>query len=494
MGSQPNREQCRSYTEKSSDSASGKTVSIQDQIIQTIVNVLQALVGFAMAIGEIAAGDPAGAAAAASAVNVATKATNVAGFFLKSDTIKAIKGGTEAVLKLYESTNAPKCDVTTAGGDVSDDNQSNVDLAAVYGLAAWDDWILQSDTQMAYAVQQSIGGAEAYRLELRRHSIDRRLLVQARAQAVKLGQEYIQLRLQLRAKKANKSRLQQPYDGYRESRKWPSRLKATSTTSVTTYTRDAVWAYKYYTLSDSSIVLDPLKNALQYQQDSRTILLCVMRIIRAILHVSMLRLKLGHPKLTLSFLSRSAFSLSIQTLEVTPLDYPTSVVTALKSSSHSVTITFSPSITATSTSSSLTSTVSRSMLPPVSGPFVYGSRFRVFGMRAFLLGAKPLPASFSPVTLKAPVLLTISTSGIYNDVQDNVVYGYTMKPLERTFKYLVARDGTVQQPYTFDSIIRMDSTAFAQWTVKIENANTLDLSGLTGLELYWVGNARLNRR
>jgi hypothetical protein len=73
-----------------------------------------------------------------------------------------------------------------------------------------------------------------------------------------------------------------------------------------------------------------------------------------------------------------------------------------------------------------------------------------------------------------------------------------MKPLERTFKYLVAKDGTVQQPYTFDSIIRIsdyvDPTALAQCTVKIENADTLDLSGLTGLELYWEGNARLNRR
>jgi hypothetical protein len=114
-----------------------------------------------MAIGEIAIGDPAGVAAApaaaASAVNAATKADNVANSFLKSDTIKAIKGGIETVLKLYESTSAALNDIqnkrdgvtdaskgnlTTTGGDVSGDNQSNANLAAIYGLATWDDWIL----------------------------------------------------------------------------------------------------------------------------------------------------------------------------------------------------------------------------------------------------------------------------------------------------------------------------------------------------------------
>ncbi|KAJ8059761.1 hypothetical protein OCU04_011397 [Sclerotinia nivalis] len=456
-----------------------------------------------MAIGEIAIGDPAGAAAApaaaASAVKVATEAANVANSFLKPETIKAIKGGAEAVLKLYESTSTAVNDIQSkiddvtdaskvilkpAGGDVSGDDQSNADLAAIFSLAAWDDWMLQSDAQMVYAVEQSIGGAGAYQLELRRHAIDGKLLVQARAQAVKLGQEYIQLRLQLHATQANKSRLQQLYDTYQGEQE--AALEAQGyfydqvfmlRNSIMIYMRDAVWAYKYYTLSDSSIVLDPLKTTLQYQQDSQMILQQVT---------------LCKENYSSDF---TPFSLTIQTLEL-PLDYPTSVVTALQSDSHSVTITFSPSITSTSTFSSITPAISSSSLPPVARPFTGGSRFRVFGMRAFLLGAKPLPTSFSPVTSKAPILLTISTSGIYNDVQDNVVYGYTMKPLERTFKYMVTKDGTVQLPYTFDSIIHsadyVDPTAFAQWTVKIENANSLDLSGLTGLELYWEGNARLN--
>ncbi|APA12273.1 hypothetical protein SS1G_10715 [Sclerotinia sclerotiorum 1980 UF-70] len=474
------------------------------QTINTIVEVLQVVVGFAMAIGELAIGDPAGAAAApaaaASAVKVATKAANVENSFLKPQTIKAIKSSTEAVFKLYQSTstsvndirikidrgtdNTSKVVLNTAGGDVSGDNQPNADLAEILSLAAWDDWMLESDAQMAYAVAQSIGGAGAYQLELRRHAIDGKLLVQARAQAVKLGQEYIQLRLQLHATQANKLRLQQLYDTYQgeeeaalEAQGYFYDQVSMLRNSIMVYMRDAVWAYKYYTLSDSSIALDPLKTTLQYQQDSQMILQEVTSC---------------KENYSSDF---TPFSLGIQTLEL-PLSYPNSVVTALQSDSHSVTITFSPSVTSTSTSTSITPAISSSILPPITGPFTSGSRFRVFGMRAFLLGAKPLPSSFSSVTSKAPILLTISTSGIYNDVKDNVVYGYTMKPLERTFKYMVAKDGTVQLPYTFDSIIHsadyVDPTAFAQWTVKIENANSLDLSGLTGLELYWEGNARLN--
>lgn len=152
--------------------------------------------GFATAIGEIAIGDPEAAAAAPaaaeSAIKVVSEAGSVANLFLKPETIEGIKGGTEAILKLYERTSAAVNDVAavdlnSAGGDVSGEDQSNADLAAIVSIAAWDEWMIQSDEQMAYAVEQKIEGAGAYQAELRRHAIDGKLLVQARAQSVKLG-------------------------------------------------------------------------------------------------------------------------------------------------------------------------------------------------------------------------------------------------------------------------------------------------------------------
>jgi hypothetical protein len=43
-------------------------------------------------------------------------------------------------------------------------------------------------------------------------------------------------------------------------------------TSVLIMMRNAVWAYKYFTLQDSIVVLDPLKSPNDYMADSQTLL------------------------------------------------------------------------------------------------------------------------------------------------------------------------------------------------------------------------------
>jgi len=53
-------------------------------------------------------------------------------------------------------------------------------------------------------------------------------------------------------------------------------------------------------------------------------------------------------------------------------------------------------------------------------------------------------------------------------------------------------------PPVKDSIIEspdyVDPTPFAQWTIQLLNPEDFDLSGLTGLKLYWKGNARFDVR
>ncbi|CAD6444571.1 4a8bab2f-3030-4c8e-b008-82b0b8bc15d8 [Sclerotinia trifoliorum] len=459
------------------------------QIEKAIFDVFKAVIGFSIAIGELAIGNPTGAAAApaaaASAVTTIAKAASATNALIKPDTLKALKGGTEAIFKLWDSTNAIVTEVRAqstrvpssinlnpAGGDVSGDDKGSADLTSIVSLAAWDDWMLQADSQLSFAIAQNIGGASAYQLELRRHAIDGKLLTQARAQSVKLGQEYLQLWLQLHATQTNAARLQQLFDTYQDEE--DIALEAQSyfydrvlmlRTSIMIYMRDAVWAYKYYTLNDSSITLDPLKSILEYQQDSNMIVQEVT-------------------------ISKERYSSDVTTFIPTtlttdlPLDYATIVVTALQSPSNSVVITLSPEI--------LNNDPSSQNLPPITGPFTDGSMFRVSGMRAFLLGA--VPHTYTNNT--ALVRLTISTSGVYADVKDNTVYGFTIKPLNRPFEYLMARDGTASLPPIKDSIIKsqdyVDPTPFAQWTVKILNPQDFDLTGLTGLKLYWEGSAHFN--
>lgn len=93
-----------------------------------------------------------------------------------------------------------------------------------------------------------------------------------------LGQEYLQLWLQLHATQVNAARLQELFNTYQnevdaalEAQNYFYDRVLMLRTSIMIYMRDAVWAYKYYTLSESSIVLDPLKSTLAYQQDSQMI-------------------------------------------------------------------------------------------------------------------------------------------------------------------------------------------------------------------------------
>ncbi len=199
----------------------------REQIIKTIGEVFQAIVGkskvslsglkkqkadsnnfspigFALAIGEIAIGDPAGAAgapaAAAGAAQTIAAAAKAEHAFLKPETIKSLAGGIEAVQKLWETTQKTVIDIhaqsaispssinlSAVGGDVSGVDQGSADLTAIVSLAAWDSWTFEVDDQLSFAVEQSIGGATEYRLELRKHALDGKLLTQARAQAVKIG-------------------------------------------------------------------------------------------------------------------------------------------------------------------------------------------------------------------------------------------------------------------------------------------------------------------
>ncbi|KAF7875154.1 hypothetical protein EAF04_002326 [Stromatinia cepivora] len=443
-----------------------------------------------MAIGEIVLGDPEAAVEAPveaeEAVKVIAAATGVENAFIKAETVGALKDGTEAIYKLFQSTSSTVIDIrfkmdlppsdinlNPAGWDVSGNGSNDADLEAIVNLAAWDDWTLQTDEQLAFAVAQNIGGAATYQLELRRHAIDGKLLTQARAQAVKLGQEFSRSWLQLHAMELNAARLQELLDTYEGEEEAAEEAQSDFydrllmlRTSIMIYMRDAIWAYKFYTMSDSSVLLDPLKTTNEYQQDSQLILQEVTAC---------------KEQYASDF---TPFKPSIETIDL-PLDYPTSVVKSLQSTS-SVTITLTPATPNNELHNA------QGLLPPVPGPFTGGSRFRVFGMRAFLLGAQPL--SFDRDN-KALVQLRISTSGVYADVQDGKVYGFTIKPLDRPLEYLVSADGTADPPIK-DSIIPsevyVDPTAFAQWTVKLVNPQDFDLKGLTGLKLYWEGNARFD--
>lgn len=170
--------------------------------------------GFAAAIGSIAILGPvswrmlpilcvsqlinlqvgaAGAASvAAGAVQTIADTGNVQDNFITTNTIQAILDSTQAIGQLYNTTNKTVTDIRRQSGSTIilepiEGGVGDADLSAIVSLAAWDRWTLEIDDQLAFAVDENIGGAAAYRLVLRLHAIDSKLLVQARAQSVKIG-------------------------------------------------------------------------------------------------------------------------------------------------------------------------------------------------------------------------------------------------------------------------------------------------------------------
>lgn len=122
----------------------------------------------------------------------------------------------------------------------------------------------------------------------------------------------------------------------------------------------------------------------------------------------------------------------------------------------------------------------------ISGPFTGGTRFRVFGLRAYLIGAKSLIGSDE-------IGMTIATSGLYYDVNKDGIWTFQMSPSNRTFRY--STDTLPDGRVIIDSIVanqdHVDPTPFTAWTVSVD-PNEVDLAGLTDVKLVWQGNAYFN--
>jgi hypothetical protein len=164
---------------------------------------------FAAGISSICLGDPAGIGAAVTAIDDAVNAVIDAeklddqdGKVISSGTLESLGNAMKALGKLYPAVNSlvqavqrlesyPNAGIPWIG-DISGTSQGDADAAKIVALAAWDKWVLESDQQMGFAVDASIGGASEYRLVLRKHAVNGKQLAQAQAEAIKAGQEYVQ--------------------------------------------------------------------------------------------------------------------------------------------------------------------------------------------------------------------------------------------------------------------------------------------------------------
>lgn len=162
--------------------------------------------------------------------------------------------------------------------DIAGSREGNADARTIVTIATWDKWILESAQQLEYAVSQGIAGASIYRLVLQNHGVSGKALAQAQAEAVKSGYGYIQAEMEVIACNkdiANLKALRRAFKGqaavYAQAEaKFFTRFLSVRT-SLVMEMRKLVWAYQYWALADSSIVLDFQKSSADFQADLATL-------------------------------------------------------------------------------------------------------------------------------------------------------------------------------------------------------------------------------
>lgn len=154
------------------------------------------------------------------------------------------------------------------------------------------------------------------------------------------------------------------------------------------------------------------------------------------------------------------------------------MIQGLQSDSHSASFTLAPTLDPKAQDS-------------FASVFNDGSHFRLEGLETFLQGVVPRPDALKNGVGRVDI--DISTSGVYADIQGNKIFHFTSLPRQVRLSYEIAKDGTVLDTLVqaiFPTQEHAEPTPFTQWTIKLRNPEELDLSGLTGVELHWKGNAR----
>lgn len=201
---------------------------------------------------------------------------------ISSRTLETLGSGMKALETLYPAVNSlvqavqqlesnPDADIPSIE-DISGTSQGDADAATIVALAAWDTWVLESDEQMEFAVGQSIGGASDYRLVLRKHAVNGKQLAQAQAEAINAGQGYVQAEMDVIVCNQDIDNLQDLLDQYQGDDEIYTQAEAkffdrflAMRTSVVIEMRNIVWAYKYWALEDSRVVLDSQKSTVDFR-------------------------------------------------------------------------------------------------------------------------------------------------------------------------------------------------------------------------------------
>lgn len=232
---------------------------------------------------------------ATSAVNSAVKSASAieklvgkVGKFLSSETFRKIAECTKGISEMYPKLqkiieilrkfqSGVNVKIPTRD-QISGTSTGDANSAAIVAVSAWEKWVLESDDQMEFAVTQGIDSASDYRLALRKHAINGKQLALAQAESLNVGNEYIQAQMEEQLADEQIKTLQKLKEDFEGQEAVYAQAEAmfydramALRTSVVISLRNLAWAYRYWALAESSVVLNARKSLAEYEQDLSTI-------------------------------------------------------------------------------------------------------------------------------------------------------------------------------------------------------------------------------
>ncbi|KAI0453830.1 hypothetical protein F5B21DRAFT_525467 [Xylaria acuta] len=452
-----------------------------EQTMKAVFSILSAILEFAVGIGTICVGGPSGAAGvehAVQAVEDAEKIADQVNKVLSSGTLEKLGNCMKALGKLFpfvdsivravEGTETDPSATIPPINSITGSSQGDADAATIVALASWDKWVLESDQQMDVAVSVGIEGASDYRLALRKNAIDGKQLAQAQAETVKAGQQYVQTQMEAILSEQDIQNLQDLHDQYQGQEEIFAEAEAKFydrfmglRISLAIQMQNIIWAYKYYTLEDSSVSLDSQKSVADYKQDISTIKLEMQNV----------------ESQYASDFQEFTYHISSDQL---PSNYHQVLLDGLKSSDHTASFTLAPKTPSDEN-------------PSFASLFVDGSHYRLDGMAATLRGAKAEPAQVEGGVVI--VVLQISTSGVYSDINDGKIFSFTSLPQVKRSSYDLKESGEIgdtRDHTIYETSQHAEPTPFTQWTIKLLYPERVDLDGLTVVDFQWTGHVRFD--
>ncbi|KAL4746999.1 hypothetical protein BDW72DRAFT_206864 [Aspergillus terricola var. indicus] len=393
------------------------------------------------------------------AVDAVTKAEegapNIEGKKVSSDTLQTLGECMRALETLYPKVedlaktikkieSDPELEIPSLG-DTTGSNYGDADAQMILALGCWDNWTSESDQQLEWAMGEEIGGASEYRLALRKHGVNGKVLAQVEAEAIRAGHEYIQAEiavLQCQQDIAALNDIREKFNGYDEIYEQAKAMFYDQYQSIRTTLalelRNMVWAYKYWALKDSRVKPDSQNSISDYYSQLVTMDLEVEDVESWYQN------------------DFQEYKKTVRSNEL-PADYGNLTIAGLKGESH-------------------TSLV-----------FTNGSHFRLSGLETVLGGVRPLPEYLGPNRV-TELKIRITASGTYADIQQGKIFHFTGKKWDVMFSYDVTESGgqgEIHMDSRFPPTDHAEPTPFTTWTIRLLNPEMFDLSELESVDLNW---------